>query len=231
MASQSTIRVLRFCALGALLSLSAPVAGQTIIKKTSNPTEDTSSPDEEPGEDTFWPIAAESGVAVLGASASLGVGFGIAYAVAGQCIQSSYTNWLTASFGCGFEAWALQLSAWVPGGILLTPWLVDVVGDGAGEFLPAFYGSVVGLAVGAGAGVGFLAMVNPSVKGNGVALFAVPVILGNAAGAVIGYELSVGNKGKLHHRTYKEAADAGPTWSVLPLMGAGVSGLSVGGTF
>ncbi len=179
-------------------------------------------------EDPLVPIIGESLIALLGATASAAGGFGLAYVTNKGCINSSSTNPLAAPFGCGFETAAADLLIWAPAGIFLTPFLVHTVGAGAGSYGSGVLGALVGGAAGTGLGVGLLKGINPESKAAGAALFVIPIVLFNAAGAVIGYELSVGENSAL---TRTPADDAGGTLTIAPWVSAETRGLAFIGSF
>lgn len=176
------------------------------------------------------PIIGESVIALVGATAGAAGGFGLAYVTNKGCINNSSQNALAAPFGCGLETAAADLLVWVPVGVFLTPYLVDVVGAGAGSYGSSLLGALVGATGGTALGVGLLKGFNPESKTTGAILFALPIVLFNAAGAVVGYELSVGENSQLRRHSNKNADD-GATLTIAPWMSTETQGFAVMGLF
>jgi hypothetical protein len=174
------------------------------------------------------PIIGESAIALLGATVSAAGGFGLAYVTNKGCINESPTNPLAAPFGCGLESAGADLLIWVPGGVFMTPALVDAVGAGAGSYGWGALGALVGGAGGTAIGVGLMKGINPESKAAGAAYFVIPIILLNAAGAVVGYELGVGENTKLVHTP---ASEPGATLTVVPWVSGEIQGVGAVGLF
>lgn len=187
-------------------------------------------PDDEPplDENPVVPIIGESFIALLGATASAAGGFGLAYVTNKGCINDSSTNALAAPFGCGLETAAADLLVWVPGGIFLTPFLVHTVAAGAGSYGDGVLGALVGATGGTAIGVALLKGLNPENKTLGAVLFGVPIVLLNAAGAVVGYELGVGENSSL---TRTPAGKSAGTLTIAPWVSAETRGFAFTGTF
>ncbi len=179
-----------------------------------------------PGESA--PVAWESLAGLGGAAASVGVGWVTGYLIEQDCVAND-SDPVDDIFGCSFGAAFGATAAWAPTAVFLPPALVSLAGDGAGSYWFSALGSSLGAAGGAALGLTLSSSLDPSTTGGNAMVMLGPIILLNAAGAVIGYELSADREST---ETASESEhSAGLRLQVAPWVTPHTNGAVVAGVF